>query len=269
MSKAILEKAIRTKTSLLAGEKTVVIGWSEVAAGLVMEALAARFDLVAVDLQHGLIDFDGAVELLSCSHRFDIPALCRVPSMEPGLIGRLLDAGYLGIIGPMIETEDEARALVRASSYPPLGGRSFGPIRARRVYGDDYGASANSAVMRIAMVETKKGVDNLEAILAVEGIDGTYIGPSDLALSMGLTPATGPDTAEVKEAMELIRRRTAEVGKIPGIHCSSGLSARQKMEEGYSFIGLGTDIGLLEHGISQFMKDLGRETIRLGKAGAY
>lgn len=249
----MLEAMKRIKSSLKSNDATVVVGWNEIPAGMVIEALAARFDLVAVDLQHGLMDFEGALNLLAIAQRLGKPLVCRVPSLERGLIAKLLDAGYLGIIAPIIETESDARDLIRAASYPPLGERSYGPIRARRLYGERYGSRANEAIMNLAMVETKRGVDNLESILSVDGIDGIYVGPADLALSMGLNPGLDSASSEVADAIEWIRRRTIEAGKIVGIHCSGGPSARKYLEQGFSLVGMGTDIGLLEYGISQHL----------------
>lgn len=268
MSEKIIEKATRLKEDLIAGRRTVVVGWNAIAAGMVIDALAARFDLVSVDLQHGLVDFAAAADLVSYTYRFETPAVCRVPSTERGLTSKLLDAGFLGVIGPMIETEDDARALVRASAYPPLGERSYGPIRARRVYGNRYGTLANDAVMRVAMVETQKGLENLDAILSVDGIDGIYIGPSDLALSMGLPPA-GSELAEVADAIEQIRRRSIEAGKFAGIHCGDGPSVQKHIDQGFSFIGLSGDINLLEHGIDQQLKDIRSKRAATGRAEIY
>ena len=122
----------------------------------------------------------------------DATPLVRVPWNDPGQIMRVLDAGAMGIICPMINTKAEAEALVRSGRYPPMGERSFGPFRAAQ-YGADYWQKANEEVLLFAMVETRQAVSNLEEILSVKGINGVYVGPSDLSLSLGKPPTLDPD----------------------------------------------------------------------------
>ena len=131
---------------------------------------------------------------------------------------RALDAGAMGIICPMINTKAEAEALVRAGRYPPMGERSFGPYRASQ-YGADYWQKANEEVLLFAMVETRQAVSNLEEILSVKGINGVYVGPSDLSLSMGKPPTLDPTDKEVLTAIDIIVKTTRKWGHIAGVHC--------------------------------------------------
>ena len=147
----------------------------------------------------------------------DATPLVRVPWNDPGHIMRVLDAGAMGIICPMINTKAEAEALVRSGRYPPMGERSFGPFRAAQ-YGADYWQKANEEILLFAMVETRQAVNNLEEILSVKGINGVYVGPSDLSLSMGKPPTLDPTDKEVLAAIDIIVKTTRKWGLIAGVH---------------------------------------------------
>lgn len=237
------------RRQLLAGAP-VVSGWCMLPSAAAAELLAARpFDVLTVDMQHGLVGYTDALVMLQAVGRFGMATLCRVPWNEPGVIGRMLDAGYDGVICPMVDTQADAERLVRACRYPPLGSRSYGPTRARRLHGDGYGASANRHVAVLAMIETAAGLANLDAILGVDGIDGVYIGPADLALSLGHAPTLNSSVPEVVNAILHIGRRARACGKVAGIHCGDGAATRAKLDEGFNFVALGTDISLLENAV--------------------
>ena len=154
---------------LLAGGP-VVSGWCMIPSPTTAELMAAiGFDALTIDLQHGLIDYGQALTMLQAVARPGIATLCRIPWNEPGIIGKVLDAGFSGIICPMVDTPEEAERLVRACRYAPLGSRSYGPTRARRLHGQDYGALANERITVLAMIETAAGLANLDAILDVPG----------------------------------------------------------------------------------------------------
>ena len=145
----------------------------------------AGFDSVTIDLQHGLNDYQVALSMLQALAASDSTPMARVPWLEPGIVMKLLDAGALGIVCPMINTRADAERLVHYANYAPTGTRSFGPTRAIVVHGPDYASKANDTVATLAMVETTEALDNVEAIARTPGLTGVYIGPSDLALSMG------------------------------------------------------------------------------------
>ena len=139
-------------------------------------------------MQHGVIDYQVAVTMLLALSTGDCTPIVRVPWNEPGIIGKMLDAGAMGIIIPMVNSVDEARAAVAACRYAPVGARSYGPTRAAIYAGADYFAHANEQVACIPMIETKRALDDLDAILAVPGIDAVYVGPADLSITLGLPP---------------------------------------------------------------------------------
>src|SRR5436190_3978642 len=173
-----------------ASGKAVVNGWLAIPSGFSAEVIAqCGFDSVTVDMQHGVQDYLSMVQCFQAMNGHPVTPMVRVPWNEPGIIGKVLDGGAYGVICPMINTPQEAKNLVAYSKYPPKGVRSNGPIRSG-MYGaaGTYQQTANEEIVLLPMMETKTAVENMEAILDVEGIDGVYIGPSDLGLSCGLEP---------------------------------------------------------------------------------
>jgi 4-hydroxy-2-oxoheptanedioate aldolase len=158
---------------------------------------------------------------------------------------KMLDAGCYGIICPMINNRAECEAFVGACKYPPLGYRSNGPTRARYYAGADYGERANETVLAFAMVETAEAMKNLDEILSTPGLDGVYVGPADLSISLRGKMPPDPQGAEVTEAIGVIAEGTRRHGVIAGIHCGSAKHAAQTMGMGYQFITLQSDVVFL------------------------
>ena len=210
----------------------------------------AGFDLMTVDLQHGLIDYQTALTLLQVLQGLPAPVMVRVPWNEPGIVMKCMDAGFAGLICPMINTAEDARHLVQSARYAPLGGRSFGPTRANLVHGAGYAKAANGTVPVFAMIETREALANLDAILAVEGIDGVYVGPSDLGLSLGCEPTLEPTAPEVLEAISAICARARAAGRIAGIHTGSPAMVRAMLAKGFHFASLLTDARLFISALS-------------------
>jgi 4-hydroxy-2-oxoheptanedioate aldolase len=235
----------RDLKSHLRGGGKAVNGWCSIPSTVTAEIVARQgFDTVSIDLQHGLVDYQTALAMLQAIDGLGVPTLCRVPWNEPGIVMKALDAGFTGIICPMINTEAEARQFASWCRYAPKGTRSFGPTRAMSVYGADYAKAANDFVVAFAMVETVEALTNLDAILGVEEIDGVYIGPSDLSLSLGYAPSLLPQDREVLDAIAAIRDRAKAAGKLAGIHCGSPAMVRQKLAEGFDLATLLTDARL-------------------------
>ena len=187
--------------------RPVVNGWLAIPDGFSAEIMAqGGYDSITVDLQHGVQDYRSMVTCFQAMQARPVLPMVRVPWNEPGIIGKVLDAGAYGVICPMVNTADEAAALVAAVRYPPQGRRSNGPIRAAMYgandQGKDYQASANDEVLCIPMIETHQAVENLDAILDVDGIDAVYIGPSDLGFSMGLRPLLDREEPEILAVYE-------------------------------------------------------------------
>jgi 4-hydroxy-2-oxoheptanedioate aldolase len=175
--------------------------------------------------------------------------LARLAWNEPWLIMRALDLGAAGVILPLIDTAAEARKAVESCRYPPVGRRSYGPVRAELVMGstapDDIGGDA----LCVAMIETREGIDNVEEIATTPGLDGLYIGPSDLSIAVGLPPGRlteelGEDRKPLADAIERIRQACEANGLVAGIHCGSGEAAARYAEQGFRLITVGVDTTL-------------------------
>jgi 4-hydroxy-2-oxoheptanedioate aldolase len=205
------------------------------------------FDFINIDLQHGLIDYASAVRILQTLSGGESVITCRVPSNESGIIGKVLDAGAMGVIIPMVNTADDAVRAVRACRYVPTGGRSYGPIRARRVHGADYATWANDLVSCIPMIETAEAIENLDAILDVEGIDAVYIGPSDLAVSLGLPPGLDNPDPRFQDAVASVLAGCKRRSITAGIHSGPPVAAA-RLAEGFGMVTVATDLLALESG---------------------
>jgi 4-hydroxy-2-oxoheptanedioate aldolase len=144
----------------------------------------------------------------------------------------------------MINTRQEAEALVRSGRYPPLGERSFGPFRAAQ-YGADYWQKANEEILLFAMIETRQAVNNLEEILSVKGVSGVYVGPSDLSLSLGKPPTLDPSDKEVLAAIDTIVKTTRNKGLIAGVHTDGPATALRRFEAGFQMCTILNDVRLL------------------------
>lgn len=228
-----------------AGRRTAN-GWLAIPSPFAAEVMAHQgWESLTVDLQHGLIDYQTAVGMLQAISTTDVVPLVRVPWLEPGILMKVLDAGAYGVICPMVNSATEAELLVRSCRYPPRGTRSFGPIRASIYGGADYARHADRAVLVLAMIETAEALDNLDAILAVEGLDGIYVGPSDLSNSLGYPPQLDPEASEVVQAIERILRAAKQRGLAAGIHTATPAYALRMHELGFDFVSIGSDSRLL------------------------
>lgn len=238
-------RANELKKRWSAGAKTLN-GWLAIPDGFSAEIMAHQgFDSLTVDMQHGVVDYQAAVTMLRAISTTATVPLVRVPWNEPGILQKILDAGAYGIICPMINSRAEAEAFVAACRYPPAGSRSFGPIRATLYGGADYPQHANAEVLTLAMIETRAAVANLEAILSVEGLDGVYVGPADLAISLGVAPGFDPEDATVVEAIRTIVDTTKRHGKIAGIHCGSPAYIERMWSLGFDYATLLSDARFL------------------------
>jgi 4-hydroxy-2-oxoheptanedioate aldolase len=243
----------RLKEKWQSGEPTYG-AWLGIPSSYVAEAVSHQgFDFVCIDLQHGMIDYPDACEMILAIHAGGSVPLARVPSNELGAINRLLDAGAMGIVVPLIETVDDVRAAVRACRYPPDGARSFGPNRAAFAAGPGYFETANENVLCIPMIETRGALDAVEEILAVPGVDAIYVGPNDLSLSLGQQP--GPDNPDpYQAAYRRIAAACADAGIVAGIQASAKLAAKHR-ETGYRMITISTDLGTLVRSVSRDLQE--------------
>jgi 4-hydroxy-2-oxoheptanedioate aldolase len=204
------------------------------------------FDWVCIDMQHGIIDFPMAVEMLQAIGSTRAIPFVRVPSNDFAAIGRILDAGAMGIIVPMVNSVEEAREVVAACRYYPDGARSYGATRAGLYAGADYFAHANEEIACIPMIETRQAVDALDDILAVPGIDAVYVGPADMSITLGLPPRADNGGA-FEEARVRIAQACLARGIAPGIHANASLAERH-LAAGYRMITISSDVPSLVAG---------------------
>jgi 4-hydroxy-2-oxoheptanedioate aldolase len=238
--------ANRVKQAWAAG-KPVVNGWLAIPNAFSAEMYAqAGWDSVTVDMQHGVQDYLSCVSCFQGMQAAPVTPMVRVPWNEPGIIGKVLDAGAYGVICPMVNTAEQAANLVSYCRYPPQGARSNGPIRAG-VYGGagTYQQTANQEILVIPMIETQQALDNLEAILDVPGIDGVYIGPSDLGFSLGMVPKLDRDEPEIMKIYERILKETDKRGIAAGLHNGTAAYAKRMIGMGFKLVTILNDVGLM------------------------
>ena len=204
--------------------------------------LAARigFDYVCVDNQHGAVDYQASIGMIQSVLLGGSRPLARAPWNEPGSIAKLLDAGAEGVIVPMVNSASEAVAVVRACRYPPAGARSFGPTIVGMRH-DDYLSHAKENIAVIPMIETAEAISNLDAIVAVPGIDAVYVGPADLSVSLGLAPRNNDGEATFDDALVTIVAACRGAGVVPGIHTTAALVPR-RLEQGFRMLTVSTDL---------------------------
>ena len=223
-------------------------GWLGIPSSVSAEVMAmAGLDYVCIDLQHGLHDYSDAVPMLQALSLGTSTATVRVPWNEPGIIGKVLDAGAMAVVVPMVNSRAECEAAVAATKYAPEGARSYGPIRALPLEGLDYFAEANANVTCIPMVETRQAVEAIDDIVTVPGVDAVYVGPSDLAISLGHAPGTDAD--EFYEALDAIVAGCERHGIVAGIHATAATAA-ERVERGFRMVTVSADMVALRNAIT-------------------
>ncbi len=226
--------------------RTAVNGWLQVPSPFSAEVMAhAGWDSLTIDMQHGPVDYKSLVSMLQAISTTETVPVVRVLWNDPGLIMRVLDAGCYAVICPMINTREEAEAFVGACRYPPEGYRSFGPFRATLYGGQDYTDHANETVVTMAMIETQQALENLEQILAVEGLDAVFVGPPDLGQNLGHGPGTDRSERAVVEAIESVLTAAREHGLVAGIFTGSPEYASRMAAKGFQFVTVSSDVRLM------------------------
>jgi len=238
-------------------DKAAVNGWLAIPNSFSAEVMAHQgWDTLTIDLQHGVIDYQAMVTMLQAISTTPTVPIVRVPWLEPSILMKALDAGAYGVICPMVNTREDAQRLVAYTNYAPKGGRSFGPIRALLYGGADYAEQANATIVRFAMIETAQALDNLDAILSVEGLDAIYIGPSDLSLSLGCRPVFDDVDPKAAQAMDHILARAKAHGVQAGVHNGRTDVALARIAKGFRFVTVGSDARLMAAGAQQVMAQM-------------
>ncbi len=216
------------------------------------EFARAGYDYVGFDVQHGYLDDADVALLLRRLEHVPIATAVRLPSADAAPIGRVLDAGADAVIIAMVESAETAAAAVAATRYAPAGVRSFGPLRA------DIGlepAEHEARVAVFAMIETARGLSALDEICAVDGLSGVYVGPADLAISLGENPITALDTPAVVEAVVRIHSAASGAGLVPGIHANAGRPGKAMAELGFRMITLASESQALRRGAAAHLEE--------------
>ena len=236
--------------------KAAVNGWLSIPNSFTAESMSKMgWDSLTIDMQHGINDYSTAIPMLQAISGSSAIPFARVPWNEPGIIMKMLDAGTCGIIAPMINNKKECERFVSYCRYPPLGQRSFGPMRAQLIHGLDYIKNANSEIVTLAMIETQDAVNNLDEILSVENLNGVYIGPADMSIAYGLEPKFDVRKDPVYSNIKLIVKKAKEYGKIAGIHNGTIQYAKEMIALGYQFITISSDF----RGMTSFAQDILQE----------
>jgi len=235
--------------SLWDNGQPVLNGWLSIGNSMTAEVMAAQgYDSITIDMQHGIIDYTSVVTMLQAIRASGVTPIVRVPWLDPATIMQALDTGAYGIICPMINTREQAEQLVSYTRYPPRGTRSFGPARAIYSAGSDYASEANDEVFCLAMIETAEAMSNLEQIAATPGLDGLYIGPADLTISVTngrLPPGFDRQEEEMLEVIAKIRQAAHSAGIRACLHCGSPDYAANAIAQGFNLTTLLNDMRLL------------------------
>jgi 4-hydroxy-2-oxoheptanedioate aldolase len=231
-----------------------VNGWLAIPNGFSAETMAHQgWDSLTIDLQHGVVDYQSMIPMLQAISTTDTVPVVRVPWLDPGALMKTLDAGAYGVICPMINTPEEAARLVAYTHYAPRGTRSFGPVRALLYGGADYPQHANDTIVTFAMIETAQALENLDAIMSVEGLDAVYIGPSDLSLALGCRPVFDDVDPPVAQAIDHILERAKAHGLVAGIHNGTPEGALARIAKGFQFVTVSSDARLMAAGSQQVL----------------
>lgn len=234
--------------SLWASGQGATNAWAQLPASFAAETLAHQgWDSITVDTQHGLVGYADMVAMLTAIATTPCMPLVRVGWNDPAEVMRAADAGAMGVICPTVNTKEECERFVGSLRYAPLGYRSLGPNRAR-FHGEDHQAKANETLLAIAQVETAAGLQNVEAIAGVKGLDMLYVGPSDLGLSMGREGRMDQTDPVVVAAIDKVLATAKKAGLTAGIYCIAPAYAKQMLKKGFDLVTCVSDTGLLRAG---------------------
>lgn len=226
---------------LRSGQPTVG-AWLSLCSPAAAESMAQiGWDWLVVDVEHSPVGFETMVGCFRAIQLGGAVPMARVPWNDTVWIQRTLDAGAMGLVIPMVNSADDARQAVADMKYATRGQRSYGGSRLAAYIDGDYRTWADQHLSVIVMIETIQAVEQAEAILSVEGVDGCFIGPNDLALSMGLSlNETGPGTRHEAAMLQVLAAARA-CGKAAGKHCFSPADVNTRIAQGFQFLGLASD----------------------------
>ena len=246
------------------GEDLPVINtWLSLPNSFIAESFGKMgWDSITIDMQHGQNDYTTSIPMLQALANSNSTPMVRVPWNEPGIIMKMLDLGVMGIIAPMINSKEDCEQFVSYCYYPPIGQRSFGPMRAQLIHGGNYFNNANKNILSFAMIETQQAVENLDKILSVPNLTGVYIGPADMSSSYGMKPKFDVKEDPVFSNIKLIAKKTNEYGKIAGIHNGTTKYAKEMIDLGFKLVTISSDFRFMSthaQSVIDDMKDKAKE----------
>jgi len=219
------------------------------------------FDWLVIDAEHNPVDIRTLALMFGAIGRSGTAPMVRIPWNAPENFKRVLDAGAWGIVVPMVNSREEAERAVEATRYPPVGNRSVGGGRHSMSFGTaatDYYAAANDELLLVLQIEHIKGVENADDILSVPGVDACFIGPNDMAASMGLglgVPLES-DHPQLVDAIKHVREASVRNGVASGIHCSGAAGVNRRIGEGFQFLALASELRYLLGGLKDALGEL-------------
>ena len=220
------------------------------------------FDWLVVDTEHNPIDIRTLAQMFTAMAGSHTAPMVRIPWNSPEHFKRVLDAGAWGIVVPMVNSRAEAELAVEAMRYHPLGNRSVGGGRHAISFGTsaiEYYRHANDEGFLALQIEHIDGVNNVDEILSVPGVDACFIGPNDLAASMGMglgVPLESDDD-QLVEAIMKVRDSAIRNGVAPGIHCSNAAGVNRRLGEGFRFCALASELKYMLSGLREDLSDIG------------
>jgi 4-hydroxy-2-oxoheptanedioate aldolase len=244
-----------TVKRLLRDGRPAIGTWLSLGSPLAAEWLAHQgFDWLNIEQEHGAIDATLTLSLLQAISTTDVIPFVRIPWKDPAYCKRALDAGAYGLFIPSVNTREEAEMIVGAMKYPPAGYRGLGGTRRTLYGGADYVKHANDEIMVIPMIETAEGVQNADDILSVPGVDACFVGPNDLAASLGLEPTLDPRFEEYEAAIKRVFEACRDHGVAPGLHTPNADRAADRIAQGWQLIAINSDGGFMVQSASGTVK---------------
>jgi len=255
---------------ILESNSPIINTWLSLPNSFISEAFGKMgWDSITIDMQHGQNDYHSSIPMLqSLTNSSSVP-MARVPWSEPGIIMKMLDLGVMGIIAPMINNKGDCEKFVSYCYYPPIGQRSFGPMRAQLIHGSQYFNKANDNILSFAMIETKEAVNNLDEILSVKNLTGVYIGPADMSSSYGLQPKFDIKEDPIFSNIKLIAKKAKEYNKISGIHTGSTKYAKEMIELGFNLVTITSDFRAMTTFAQNIISEMKEKNINKSESEAY
>jgi len=248
--------------SRLAKPEPFYFSWMTFPGAIVAGQMARLpYEAVCIDMQHGLAGFTDVASMSPAITASGKPLILRILWNDPGLVGQALDAGATAVIAPMVNTRAQAEALVKAAKYAPAGMRSWGGYAAVQAAGTvpaEYLKEANSRTMIFAMIETEEALGNLDAIAATPGLDGLFVGPNDLSISLGFGLGKDLKIPKLEAAIKAIAAAAKKNKLVPGAFGGSPEACAFFAGHGFRFIAAATDVGLLTAGAKAMQDQLAK-----------